>query len=90
MSTTDSKTTDSTDSTVAGAVGDSGVDLQLDPDEAEFLLSQTGIDTIEDLKSHILAIRDEALKIYAYPCIRRLLFVGLVGILDLLERPSQY
>jgi hypothetical protein len=76
MSTTDSQTTD----TGSAAAGDSGVDLQLDPDEAEFFLSQTGINTIEELKSHILAIRDEALKVYAYPCIRRFLFVRLVGI----------
>jgi hypothetical protein len=76
MSTTDSQTTE-TDPAAAAAAS---LDQQLDPDEAEFLLSQTGIDTIEELKSHILAIRDEAIKVHVYTCIRRFFFVKLVGI----------
>jgi hypothetical protein len=83
MSMTDSQTTKPTDPTATDT--GSGLDLQLDPDEAQFFLSWTGINTIEELKSHILGIRDEALEVHAYPCIRRFLFVRSVGIVFIIK-----
>ncbi|KAF5337648.1 hypothetical protein D9758_013014 [Tetrapyrgos nigripes] len=75
----------------SGVVSDSATDLQLDPDEIQFFLSQTGIQSLEELKVHINALREEALEytiatyrnspdleqVHAYPCIRRFLFARL-------------
>ncbi|KAK7448848.1 hypothetical protein VKT23_013577 [Stygiomarasmius scandens] len=52
-------------------------ELELDPDEAQFFQSQTGITNLEELRSHILSVQEEALKIHAYPCIRTFLFLRL-------------
>jgi len=38
-------------------------DFQISPEEADFFLSQTGIGSLTELKSHILAVQQEALKV---------------------------
>ncbi|THU82649.1 hypothetical protein K435DRAFT_831630 [Dendrothele bispora CBS 962.96] len=43
--------------------------LKLKPDEIEFLLLQTGIESVDDLKKHIWDIHSDALKIKPYICI---------------------
>ncbi|KAK7462179.1 hypothetical protein VKT23_007783 [Stygiomarasmius scandens] len=42
------------------------VQLKLNPDEEEFFLLQTGIESVDDLKEHILDIQRDALKIVPY------------------------
>lgn len=42
-----------------------------------FFKAETGIQDDIQLKNHILAIQDEAYKIYPYPCIRRFGFVNM-------------
>ncbi|KAK0496138.1 hypothetical protein EDD18DRAFT_1309777 [Armillaria luteobubalina] len=49
----------------------------LTEDEAAFFKAETGIQDDVQLKNHILAIQDEAYKIYPYPCIRRFGFVNM-------------
>jgi len=39
-------------------------ELELDPDEAQFFQSQTGITNLEELRSHILSVQEEALKVF--------------------------
>jgi len=50
-------------------------DLQLAPEDAEFLLAQTRFQDIIQLKSHILKVQSEAADVFPYPCIRRFDFI---------------
>ncbi|KAF8732670.1 hypothetical protein AX14_004106 [Amanita brunnescens Koide BX004] len=45
---------------------------ELSADELVFFKAQTKIQDDEELKNHIVAVRDKAFKIYPYPCIKRL------------------
>ncbi|KAK0220001.1 hypothetical protein IW262DRAFT_1272152 [Armillaria fumosa] len=49
----------------------------LTEEEAAFFKAETGIQDDTQLKNHILAIQEEAYKIYPYPCIRRFGFVDM-------------
>ncbi|KAK7448849.1 hypothetical protein VKT23_013578 [Stygiomarasmius scandens] len=51
--------------------------FELSLEEAQFFQSQTGITDLEELRSHILSVQEEALKTHAYPCIRYFLFLRL-------------
>jgi hypothetical protein len=45
---------------------------ELIADELVFFKAQTKIQDDEELKNHIVVVRDKAFKIYPYPCIKRL------------------
>ncbi|KAJ7650404.1 hypothetical protein FB45DRAFT_819649 [Roridomyces roridus] len=49
----------------------------LDPEELEFLKSQTRITDEEELKTHVLAMQKKAVEVYPYPCIKRFGFIRL-------------
>jgi len=49
----------------------------LDEEEGAFMKTATGIDDIEELKSHIFACQREAWKVFQYPCIRIFEFARL-------------
>ncbi|RDX41920.1 hypothetical protein OH76DRAFT_175124 [Lentinus brumalis] len=51
--------------------------LQLDGDRLEFFRSTTGIDDIEELKKHIVAVQREAYEARPYPCIVGFIFTQL-------------
>ncbi|KAJ7639311.1 hypothetical protein FB45DRAFT_977155 [Roridomyces roridus] len=50
---------------------------RLDEHELSFLKGATGITDDDALKKHIFEMRDVALKVYPYPCIKRLGFIRL-------------
>ncbi|KZT21766.1 hypothetical protein NEOLEDRAFT_1138979 [Neolentinus lepideus HHB14362 ss-1] len=58
--------------------------LELDPsvysltdEERAFMKSQTGIESDDELKKHIIALQEKAWKVYPYPCIWRFGFAKL-------------
>lgn len=50
-------------------------ELQLSPEDADFLLAQTGFQDVASLKSHILKVQSKAAEVFPYPCIRRFDFI---------------
>ncbi|KAF7312356.1 hypothetical protein MIND_00248700 [Mycena indigotica] len=52
-------------------------DYAVGPDELALLQAETGIHDETELKEHVLAIQQQALTVYDYPCIRRFGFVRL-------------
>ena len=50
-------------------------EYELTVDELAFFKAQTKIQDDEELKSHIVAVQAKALKVFPYPCIKRLGYV---------------
>ncbi|CDO70894.1 hypothetical protein BN946_scf184829.g2 [Trametes cinnabarina] len=61
--------------------------LYMDPNELQFMRTQTGIMDEDDLKKHILQVQAEAYEVYPYPCIRRFGFIRFkLGLLPAYEK----
>ncbi|EMD41568.1 hypothetical protein CERSUDRAFT_110117 [Gelatoporia subvermispora B] len=56
---------------------DAGATFEPDDAELAFLQKETGIQDVEELKQHVMAVQKEALKVFPYGCIRRYSFTRL-------------
>ncbi|KZV79812.1 hypothetical protein EXIGLDRAFT_734209, partial [Exidia glandulosa HHB12029] len=51
--------------------------LVLRPDEIAFLKQQTGIESDENIKQHVLRVQERAYAVFPYPCIHHFYFTSL-------------
>ena len=58
-------------------------EYELDADELAFFKAQTKIQDDEEVKSHIATVQAKALKVYPYPCIKRMGYVVTADIICL-------